>query len=64
MDEAVPPGKDDRRLWYTIYAGRDGVSLKKKCQFAKNNNTSPWAYGRRKLLEVDSRAEKGCEFHG
>jgi len=28
MDEAVPPGKDDRRLWYTIYTGRDGVSEK------------------------------------
>jgi len=35
MDEAVPPGKDDRRLWYTIYTERDGVRLKKKCQFAK-----------------------------
>ena len=28
MDEAVPPGKDDRRLWYKVYVERDGVSRK------------------------------------
>jgi len=46
MDEAAPPGKDDRRLQHKVYVERVGVSLKKKCQFAKNN-TSPWGFGRR-----------------
>jgi len=57
MDEAVPPGKDDRRLWYTIYTGRDGVSLKRSVSSQKNN-TSPWAFGRREsylrsILELE-----------
>jgi len=36
VDEAVPPGKDDRRLWYKFYAERDGVSIK-GVSFAKKS---------------------------
>jgi len=57
MDEAAPPGKDDRQLWHTVCTKRDGVSLKKKCQFAKNNK-SPWAKSRR---EVNSGSIQGLQ---
>jgi len=36
VDEAVPPGKDDRRLWYKFYAERDGVS-RERGEFSKKS---------------------------
>jgi len=63
MDEAVPPGKDDRRLRYTIYTERDGVSEKEGRVF--ENQHQPWGSIRRVLsqFEAVSRAVKVCEFH-
>jgi len=45
VDEAVPPGNDDRLLQYTIYTERDGVSRKEVS--VRENNTLPWGCFRR-----------------
>jgi len=63
MDEAVPPGKDDRLLQYTIYTERDGVSRKEGSVREKDNTNhghSAVVYTR---FEAVSGAGKVCEFH-
>ena len=70
MDEAVPlllermtPGKDDRRVQYTIYTERDGVSRKDGSVSKKDNTNHGDVRGVCSQFEVDSRDERVCEFH-
>jgi len=60
MDEAVPPGVDDRRVWYKVYGGRDGVSRK---EVSVRENIIHY-HGHSAVVcsqfEVDSRAERVC----
>jgi len=64
VEKGMTPGKDDRLLQYTIYTERDGVSGK-EVSVSKKDNTN---HGDVRVVcsqyEVDSRAGKGCEFHG
>ena len=60
----MTPGKDDRRLWYTIYTERDGVSGKEVSVFAKIIHYHGNVRVVCSQFEAVSGAGKGCEFHG
>ena len=62
MDEAVPPGKDDRRLQCKVYTGRDGVSHKRRVS-VRENQYKPGAFGRREsYLRSSQELERSVSF--
>jgi len=63
VDEAVPPGKDDRRCQYTIYTGRDGVSEKEGSVREKDNTNHGHSAVVYTQFKAVSGAVKVCEFH-
>ena len=57
MDEAVPPGADDRRLQYKSYTKRDGVRQKELVREKKTLHHE----GPSVAFSIDSRLFQGLE---